>query len=68
MSERAWLGKGKADWGSVELLKQIRKLQHGIIVDNRLDLGEYSDGADFITPEQVSTDELNSYKGKTWDL
>ena len=60
-------GKGKADWGSVELLKQIRKLQPGIIVDNRLDLGDYSDGADFITPEQVSTDELNSYKGKTWE-
>ncbi|KIO75157.1 alpha-L-fucosidase [Pedobacter lusitanus] len=60
-------GKGKDDWGSVELLKLIRKLQPGIIVDNRLDLGEYKDGADFETPEQVSTAELAKYKGKTWE-
>jgi alpha-L-fucosidase len=46
-------GKGKDDWGSVELLKLIRKLQPGIIVDNRLNLEEYKDGADFETPEQV---------------
>jgi alpha-L-fucosidase len=29
-------GKGKNDWGSVELLKMIRQLQPGIIVDNRI--------------------------------
>ncbi|NRF37490.1 alpha-L-fucosidase [Pedobacter foliorum] len=60
-------GKGKEDWASVELLKQIRKLQPGIIVDNRLDLDEYSDGADFETPEQVSTEALAKFKGKTWE-
>ncbi|MGY0040857.1 alpha-L-fucosidase [Pedobacter sp. NJ-S-72] len=60
-------GKGKDDWASVELLKMIRKLQPGIIVDNRLDLGEYKDGADFETPEQVGTAELAKYKGKTWE-
>lgn len=60
-------GKGKDDWGSVELIKQIRKLQPGIIVDNRLDLKEYADGEDFDTPEQVSTKELEKYKGKTWE-
>lgn len=60
-------GKGKYDWASVELLKLIRKLQPGIIVDNRLDLGDYKDGADFETPEQVSTAELAKYKGKTWE-
>lgn len=60
-------GKGKEDWGSVELLKQIRKLQPGIIVDNRLDLGEYSDGQDFETPEQVNTAALTKFKGKTWE-
>jgi len=60
-------GKGKDDWGSVELLKMIRKLQPGIIVDNRLNLEEYKDGADFETPEQVSTDELAKYRGKTWE-
>lgn len=60
-------GKGKDDWGSVELLKLIRKLQPGIIIDNRLNLEEYKDGADFETPEQVSTAELAKYRGKTWE-
>lgn len=60
-------GKGKDDWGSVELLKQIRKLQPGIVVDNRLNLDEYEDGADFVTPEQVKPAELAKYKGKTWE-
>ena len=60
-------GKGKEDWASVELIKQIRKLQPGIIVDNRLDLNGYADGEDFETPEQVSTKELEKYKGKTWE-
>lgn len=60
-------GKGKNDWGSVELLKLIRKLQPGIIVDNRLNLEDYEDGADFVTPEQVSPKELEAYKGKTWE-
>jgi alpha-L-fucosidase len=41
------VGKGAKDWGSVELIKLIRKLQPGIIVNNRLDLGDYKDGADF---------------------
>jgi alpha-L-fucosidase len=56
-------GKGKDDWGSVELLKLIRKLQPAILVDNRLDLDEYTDGADFVTPEQVKPDELNKFAG-----
>ena len=60
-------GKGKEDWASVKLIKQIRKLQPGIIVDNRLDLNAYADGEDFDTPEQVSTKELEKYKGKTWE-
>lgn len=60
-------GKGKDDWGSVELLKQIRKLQPGIIVDNRLDLNDYEDGTDFETPEQVGPKELEKYRGKVWE-
>ncbi len=60
-------GKGKTDWDAVKLIKQIRKLQPGIIVDNRLDLGEYEDGEDFVTPEQVSPEELQKYKGRTWE-
>lgn len=60
-------GKGHEDWGSVELLKLIRKLQPGIIVDNRLDLNDYADGYDFETPEQVKPSELLKYKGKYWE-
>ena len=60
-------GKGEDDWGSVELLKLVRKLQPGIIINNRLGLDEYADGGDFETPEQVSTEKLAQYKGKTWE-
>lgn len=60
-------GKGKDDWGSIDLLKHIRKLQPGIIVDNRLDLKEYEDGQDFETPEQVGPKELEKYRGKVWE-
>jgi alpha-L-fucosidase len=60
-------GKGRDDWGSVELLRQIRKLQPGIIVDNRLDLNDYEDGVDFETPEQVSPEELAKFRGKVWE-
>lgn len=60
-------GKGHDDWGSIELLKLIRKLQPGIIVDNRLDLNDYTDGYDFETPEQVKPSELLKYKGKYWE-
>jgi alpha-L-fucosidase len=60
-------GKGKDDWDSLGLLKLIRKLQPGIIIDDRLDLTEYQDGADFVTPEQVSSAELAIFRGKTWE-
>ncbi len=33
-------GKGRDDWGSVELMKLVRKLQPGIIVNDRADLKE----------------------------
>ena len=47
---RGMPGKGRDDWQSEELLKTVRELQPGIIVDNRLDLpGEM---ADIHTPEQ----------------
>ena len=60
-------GKRDKDWDAVNLLKMVRQLQPGIIVNNRLGLEDYSDGADFVTPEQVSTKELEAYKGKTWE-
>jgi len=42
-------GKGRNDWQSEKLIKMVRSLQPGIIVDNRLDL---PGKPDFLTPEQ----------------
>lgn len=40
-------GKGKDDWEAEKLMALVRKLQPGIIVNNRMDIP-----GDFITPEQ----------------
>ncbi|MBR8537425.1 alpha-L-fucosidase [Carboxylicivirga sediminis] len=45
-------GKGRDDWDSVELLKMVRQLQPGILVNDRLDLKDVKGGWDFTTPEQ----------------
>ncbi|MBS1598811.1 MAG: alpha-L-fucosidase [Bacteroidetes bacterium] len=62
-------GKHPQDWGAVDLIKLVRKLQPGIIVNNRLGLDQdgYSDGGDFVTPEQVKPAELIPFKGKYWE-
>lgn len=57
-------GKGHNDWGSVDLIKMVRKLQPGIIVNDRLDLGEYADGGDFVTPEQYKVAAWPTENGK----
>jgi alpha-L-fucosidase len=48
-ANRAWGAKGHADWRSEELLKMIRELRPGIILNDRLDL---PGGWDIKTPEQ----------------
>ena len=45
-------GKGRADWDAENLLKMVRELQPGIIVNDRLDLLNVEGGWDFRTPEQ----------------
>jgi alpha-L-fucosidase len=57
-------GKGHADWDSENLLKLARSLQPGIIVDDRLDLGDVEGGWDFISPEQVKVAEWPKINGK----
>ena len=47
--ERVWGGKGRGDWASPQLLELVRRLQPGILVNDRLDLPA---AADFSTPEQ----------------
>lgn len=57
-------GKGKDDWGSVELIKLVRQLQPEIIVNDRLDLKEYWGGWDFTTPEQFKVSEWPTQNGE----
>ncbi len=54
-------GKGKDDWGSEELIKLVRNLQPGIIVNDRLDLKDHWGGWDFTTPEQFKVSEWPTY-------
>lgn len=42
-----WGGKGAKDWGSEALLEEVRRLQPGMVVNDRLDYM-----GDFVTPEQ----------------
>jgi alpha-L-fucosidase len=57
-------GKGRDDWGSVELLKMVRELQPGIIVNDRLDLKDVPGGWDFTTPEQFKVQSWPEVNGK----
>jgi len=45
-------GKGRREWRSEELIRMIRELQPGILVNDRLDLLDVPGGWDFRTPEQ----------------
>ena len=57
-------GKGRNEWKSERLLKMIRELQPGIIVNDRLDLLDVPGGWDFRTPEQFMPREWVSVDGR----
>ena len=57
-------GKGRDDWGSVELIKMVRQLQPEILIDDRADLQDYAGGWDFMTPEQYKVDKWPEIDGK----
>ncbi len=57
-------GKGRDDWDSVGLLKMVRQLQPGIIVNDRLDLMDVPGGWDFRTPEQFKPREWVTMNGQ----
>ena len=57
-------GKGRDDWGSIELMKMVRELQPEIIVNDRADLKEFAGGWDFTTPEQFKVPEWPTYEGE----
>ncbi|MCM8817390.1 MAG: alpha-L-fucosidase [Candidatus Omnitrophica bacterium] len=56
-----WVGKGRQDWDSENLVKLVRSLQPHIIMNNRLDL---PDQWDFLTPEQIGVPEALTVDGK----
>ena len=57
-------GKGHEDWDSEKLIKMVRKLQPGILVNDRLDMKEYEDAWDFTTPEQYKVSKWPEVNGK----
>jgi len=57
-------GKDRNDWDSIGLLKMVRKLQPGIIVNDRLDLKDLDGGFDFVTPEQYKVSKWPEINGK----
>ena len=59
-----WVGKGRDDWGSVELLAMVRQLQPGILVNDRLDLSDEPGGWDYKTPEQYRPEQWVEVDGE----
>jgi alpha-L-fucosidase len=57
-------GKGRTEWRSEKLLRVIRSLQPGIIVNDRLDLLDVPGGWDYRTPEQFVPEEGISSGGR----
>ena len=57
-------GKGRNDWDSENLIKLIRRLQPGILIDDRADLNDTDWGWDFKTPEQYIPEEWPAVNGK----
>ena len=57
-------GKGHNDWDSEKLIKMVRQLQPGILVNDRLDLKDYEDAWDFTTPEQYKVSKWPEVNGK----
>jgi alpha-L-fucosidase len=62
-------GKGNKDWDSEKLIKMVRQLQPGILVNDRLNLENYEDAWDFTTPEQYKVSKWPEVNGKkiSWE-
>ncbi len=57
-------GKGRNEWRSESLIRMIRELQPGIIVNDRLDLLDVPGGWDYRTPEQFMPREGVTVEGR----
>jgi alpha-L-fucosidase len=64
-----WVGKGRDDWDSKNLLAMVRELQPGILVNDRLDLQDVPGGWDYQTPEQfmVAAQPTDNGKPVVWE-
>ena len=58
------------DWNAVELVKMVRNLQPGIIINSRLDLMGSDEGWDFVSPEQCAVASWPTVRGKRvpWEV
>lgn len=56
-----WVGKGRDDWDSANLVKLVRKHQPKVIIDDRLDL---PGSGDIKTPEQFQPRQWPTVDGK----
>jgi alpha-L-fucosidase len=63
-TEPGKMGKGRADWDSENLIKMVRELQPGIVVNDRLDLMDVEGGWDIKTPEQFMVREWVKVNGQ----
>ena len=59
-------GKGRDDWNSAAIYSLAKKLQPGIIIDNRLDLNDVKGGTDFTTPEQFNPSTWPKLNGEKY--
>lgn len=57
-------GKTAADWDAENLLALTRRLQPGIIVNDRLGIKDVENGWDFKAPEQIMPAKWVEYNGK----
>jgi len=59
-----YIGKGHDDWDADRLVDMIRRLNPGIILDDRLDLPNRDDSWDIKTPEQFQAREWVKVNGQ----
>ncbi len=63
-------GKGRVEWGSGELIAAVRRMQPGILLNDRLDLLDRADGWDFKTPENWQPPVWFHWEGRpvAWEV
>jgi alpha-L-fucosidase len=63
-SREGFIGKGRDDWQSAQLLKLVRQLQPDILLNDRLDLGDDVGAWDLKTPEQFQPRVAPDFHGQ----